>query len=227
MAFRRNESEEEGFEKAIMYLTHKDFSPVEKKEIEYYIDDLRVKLGPIVDRYPRWHPLVSNHDLRIPETRPHEYCGYKGLDHNIYFVNGFISCPYNSCDEIITSVEQQQHSEANSRYSHVATLRAERIEKKLYNEGTDPVLVVCDWQRPIPIDKTIPKNIAIGLMLEQEIPGWRDSQLGETWETMSTYLMGEPCGKRSSMFLDQETGQAMKKVYEAIVYSGMFGPLRV
>lgn len=227
MAFRRNESEEEGFERAVRYLTHKEFSPDEKKEIENYIDDLRIELGPVVESYPSWHPLVSNHDLQMPATTPHESCGYKGLDHTIYFVNGFISCPYHSCNEIIASVEEQQHSEAYNRYGHVATLRAERIEKKLYNTGTDPVLVVCDWQRPIPIDKTIPKSIAIGLMLEQEIPGWRESQLGETWERMSTYLMGEPCGKRSSMFLDQETGQAMKKVYEAMVYSGMFGPLRV
>ena len=138
-------------------------------------------------------------------------------------------CPYHESNgqKIIDSVNELWKSEGYKRYSHVASIEAERLDKNLYNTGTDPILVLCNWLKPIHMDGTIPKDIAIGLMLEQEVPCWRSSQLGETWDNMRNTLMGQPCGKRSSMFLDQEAGQAMNKVYQAMVYSGMFGPLRV
>ncbi len=229
MAFRKNEAMEEGFENAVRYLTSKELTQEGKQELRYYLDDLTVRLGPVVDGYPSWHPLVCNHSSTQPITYPNDDCGYRGLDHTIYFANGFLSCPYHrdNGQKIIDSVNELWKGDAYKRYSHVASIEAERIEKPLYNRGTDPILVVCNWQKPMPNDKTIPKNIAIGLMLENEIPCWRESQCGETWETMRPYLMGKPCGKRSSMFLDQEAGQAMKKVFEAITYSGMFGNLKV
>lgn len=229
MAYRRNEAMEEGFENAVRYLTPKELTQEEKQELRYYLDDLTVRLGPVVDSYPSWHPLVCNHSSTQPITHPNDECGYRGLDHTIYFANGFLSCPYHrdNGQKIIDSVNELWKGEAYKRYNHVVSIEAERIEKPLYNSGTDPILVVCNWQKPMPNDKTIPKNIAIGLMLENEVPCWRESQCGETWESMRPYLMGRPCGKRSSMFLDQESGQAMKKVFEAITYSGMFGNLKV
>lgn len=227
MAFRRNEEIEEGLEEASTYLIPKELTPEEQQELKYYIDDLTVRLGPVVNSYPSWHPLVCNHNKNGPITHPGDDCGYRGLDHTVYFANGFLSCPYHGGQEIIDSVNELWKSAAAARYSHVASIEAERIEKPLYNNGTDPILVVCNWLKPIHNDKTIPKDIAVGLMLEEEVPCWRWSKYGETWESMRPYLMGQSCGKRSSMFLDQEAGQAMKKVYEAIMYSGMFGALKV
>ena len=228
MAFRRNEAMEDGFEKAASYLIPKALPHKEQNKLKDYIEDLTIRLGPIVASYPSWHPLVCNHDLNDPVTLPGEECGYKGLDHTVYFANGFLSCPYHDGQPIIDSVKKiRDFSEAHYRYAHVAEITAERIKKPLYNDATAPVLVVCEWARPMPSDRTIPKDIAVGLMLEQEVPCWRGSQRGETWETMRPYLLGRPSGKRSSIFLDQEAGQTMKKVYEAITYSGMFGPLKV
>jgi hypothetical protein len=230
MAFRKDEAVEAGFEKAARYLIPKDRSPKERQELRDYLDDLTLRLGPVVDSYPSWHPLVSNHDNKsYPMTRPSEDCGYLGLDHTIYFANGFLSCPYHKDNgqKIIDSVNELWKSKAYERYSHVARIEAERLDKPFYFEGTDPILVVCNWLKPMPNDRTIPKNIAVGLMLENEVPCWRESQCGETWESMRPYLIGEPCGKRSSMFLDEEAGQTIKKVYEAITYSGMFGNLKI
>ncbi len=232
MAYRRNEAIEEGFERAAEYLIPKELTQREQQELKYYIDDVTVRLGPVVSSYPSWHPLVCNHSDNNPITHPCKENGYRGLDHTIYFANGFLSCPYraaNKAQKIINSVNKLHLNEAYKRYENVASIRAERVNKPLYNSETetDPVLVVCDWLKPMPIDKTIPKNIAVGLMLEAEVPCWRWSKYGETWENMRPYLMGEPCGKRSSMFLEQEAGKAMKKVYEAIIYSGMFGSLKV
>lgn len=229
MAFRRDEAVETGFEKAARYLIPKERSSIEQQELRDYLDDLTIRLGPVVDAYPTWHPLVCHHNETYPITRPSNECGYRKLDHTVYFANGFLSCPYHKDNgqQIIDSVNELWKHDAHKRYSHVASIEAERIDMPFYADGADPILVVCNWHRPMPINKTIPKSIAVGLMLEDEVPCWRESQCGETWESMRPYLLGEPCGKRSSMFLDQEDGQAMKKVYETITFTGMFGNLKL
>lgn len=60
-----------------------------------------------------------------------------------------------------------------------------------------------------------------------EVPCWKWAEVAETWERMRPHFLGMPCGKRSSLFVNQETGQAMKKIWEALIYSGMYGPIRV
>jgi hypothetical protein len=60
--------------------------------------------------------------------------------------------------------------------------------------------------------------------LEKVLPAWRWAERAETWETMRPYLLGEPHGSRSSLFVAQDTALAMKKIYEAMVETGMFGP---
>jgi hypothetical protein len=49
----------------------------------------------------------------------------------------------------------------------------------------------------------------------------------ETWDTMRPYFLGRPHGSRSSLFVNQETGQAIKKVWEALTHTDMFGPIMV
>ena len=34
-------------------------------------------------------------------------------------------------------------------------------------------------------------------------------------------------GARSSLFVSQETGQAIKKIWNALIFTGMFGPIKV
>ena len=51
--------------------------------------------------------------------------------------------------------------------------------------------------------------------------------MAETWRTMSPYFLGRPHGGRSSLFVNQETGQAMKTVWTALINSGVFGPIKV
>jgi hypothetical protein len=63
-------------------------------------------------------------------------------------------------------------------------------------------------------------------MIEKELPAWRWAERSETWETMRPYLLGQPHGSRSSLFVTQDTALAIKNVYSAMVESGMFGVLR-
>src|SRR5690606_36083864 len=61
---------------------------------------------------------------------------------------------------------------------------------------------------PLEPNGQIPKSLAVPLMVENEIKGWKDSALAERWDTMQPYLLGEPHGARSSLFVSQETAIA-------------------
>jgi hypothetical protein len=222
MAFRADESARMGAEEITSYFIDrlKDVSAAERAESKSALLDLLYELGPVVSAYPTWHPLVSNHPARNPETVPNTRCGYQGLDHTRYFAHGFITCPYGDGQDVIDSVEALPFNPA-------ASITASRLNFKLYNPGTTPVLVKCEWREPLPFDKLIPLAIATPLLLEKEVPCWRGAQVAETWETMRPYFLGRPHGSRSSLFVSQETGQALKKVWEAIIYTGMYGPIKV
>lgn len=222
MAFRADEVARVGYEKVERYLVPRprdadESQRVRSKEALLNIVD---ELGPVIDSYPTWHPLVCNHDDRDPVTTPSDRCGYRGLDHTRYFVNGFITCPYDDGQDVIDSV-------AAFPYHPAASITAERLDVQLYNQTTTPILVKCDWKESLPMDGMIPLSIAMPLLLEKEVPCWRWSQRAETWETMRPYFLGTPHGSRSSLFVSQETGQAMKKIWEALNNTGMFGPIKV
>jgi len=219
MAFRADEAASSGYERTKKYLIPVTFSPEVRAQSEEVLLDIIDGLGPVVESYPTWHPLVYKHDERNPETIPSERTGYKGLDHTRYFAHGFITCPYGGVDNVIESALSIDH--------HCATITAEELDVPFFTDGAKPVLVKCEWSEPLRPSKLIPKKIAVPLMLEQELPCWRWSSRAEKWEVMRPYLLGEPHGSRSSLFVDQETALAMKKAYLAMVESGMFGPLKM
>ena len=217
--FRENEARDRGFEEARRYLVPREGTPAQREKALQVLHDLVDELGPVVDFYPSWHPLVAQHNPRHPVRSPSEQCGYEGLDHTVHFAHGFVTCPYVDGSPVLASVEQ-------IKVPHGASLTAELIDAPLYNTGTAPVVVRCEWDRPLDMGKLVPKRTAVGLMLDQEIPGWRWSELGESWDTMSGYFLGGPHGARSSLFVSQETGMAMKRVWLAVTESGVFGPVR-
>ncbi len=223
MAFRADESAQSGFERAEREFLNRrsGFDEDHIQRGKQCLQGIVERLGPVVDSYPTWHPLVSHHDIQEhPETTPSSLCGYKGLDHTIFFRNGFITCPYNDGQAVIDSV-------AALPSHHIASIGAERLDVKLWHPGTTAILVTCEWDKPFSSDGMIPLSIAMPLLLEREIPRWRSSQVAETWETMRNYFLGTPCGSRSSLFVSQDTGQRMKKTWEALINTGMFGPIYV
>jgi len=222
MAFRADEAARVGFEEVLSYLVPRarDVDESQRASSKEKLMDLHDELGPVVDAYPTWHPLVSHHDDRNPVTIPGNDCGYKGLDHTRYFANGFITCPYGDGQSVIDSVNALP-------YHRAARITAERLDVQLYNPNATPILVRCNWEKPLPSDRMVPLSIAIALILEKEVPCSEWSQVAETWESMRPYFLGRPHGARSSLFVSQETGQTIKKIWDALIYTGMFGPIRV
>lgn len=221
MAFRADEEPKKTFERALEYLVPREFTLKQRDDARMLLGDITEKYGPVIYAYPAWHPLLaaSSHTSFSAMT-PSPECGYHGLDHTVFFAHAFITCPYEDDDKVISSVN-------NLPRNPVATITAEKLDTTLYHTNAKPVLVKCDWDRRINTNFTIPKDLAVPLMLERELKGWLNAQYGETWETMRPYLLGSPQGSRSSLFIDQETGQAMKTIWNSLIHTGMFGPIKV
>lgn len=222
MAFRADEAARQGYEDVEAYLIPRarDLDELQRSRSKEVLRGLVDTLGPVVDSYPSWHPLVSHHDSRMPVTTPSIQCGYHGLDHTRFFANGFITCPYGDGEEVIQSIQKLP-------YHPAAEITAEKLAVKLYNPNATPILVKCKWRKSLESDGTIPQTTAISLLLAKEVPCWEWAEVAETWESMRPYFMGRPHGSRSSLFVNQETGQAIKKVWNTLIFTGIFGPVKV
>lgn len=221
MAFRADEAARTGYDEVEAYLISRHIDASQRERSRHALQAIVDELGPVVDAYPTWHPLlIGNKNKQLPSTTPSNRCGYDGLDHTRFFANGFITCPYGDGQEVIDSVDQLPPHP-------IASITAERLDAQLYNPQATAVLVRCNWERSLNNDGTIPLSIAMPLILEQEVPMWRWAEVAETWETMRPYFLGRPHGSRSSLFVSQETGQAIKNVWNALIHTGMFGPVHV
>ena len=157
MAFRADEAARAGLASVLDYLVPRAqyLDETERARSREALHDIAERLGPVVDGYPSWHPLVRNYvDTRGPATSPGTECGYQGLDHTRYLANGFITCPYDDGQKVLDSV-------ASLPYHPAARITAERLDVKLYNPGCTPILVECDWETPLNPDRTIPLRIAM------------------------------------------------------------------
>lgn len=220
MTFRADEAARVGYEQLERFFISRqlDVDKLEKERSKQYLWDIVSKYGPVVNSYPTWHPLVScgNHNNRAQITIPSESCGYSGLDRPQFLANGFITCTYGDGQNVIESVNAFHTND-------VAIITAERLDIKLYSSSTTPILVKCTWRKPLTADGKIPLSIALPLILAKELPHLELSNHAETWESMRAYFLGTPHGSRSSLFIDQETGLAIKKVWNTLIGTGIFG----
>jgi len=220
MAFRIDESVKAGSERVFSKLAGPGMDHGLRRQAEFTLKEILAEYGPVVESYPYWHPLVAGQDYNSnPITVPREECGFEGLDHTVLLRDGLITCPYDDGSRVLESVEKLKQPEE-------AEISAERIESPLHSPNASPILIKCDWVIEMDFAGWIPKRIALGLLLEREIPSWRWAKVAETWETMRPYILGQPCGGRSSLFVSQETGQALKTVWKSLMASGLFGPMR-
>lgn len=224
MAFRANEEQSRLYQALVSRLVGPSIDREKRSASKDVLDSIIDRYGPVVEAYPIWHPLVAAKDSGSSAITPSERCGYEGLDHTYFLRNAFITCPYVGVEEVMASVKQVAR---HPFVSGVAEISAEEIDATLYADNAHPILVKCDWQKRMDHDGTIPAGVAVALILEQQVPCWRSAQVGETWKTMCPYLLGQPYGSRSSLFVNQDTGQQIKDIWNAIINTGMFGNLRV
>ena len=220
MAFRINESKFNGLQRAIRYLTSMDnngFSSEEREKGKHYLETLTLRIGPVVDSYPIWHPLMTSYRSRkVNPNYPSHECGYRGLDHTVLFAHGFITCPYTDSDDVIESVKALSKTK-------VAKISALKLDYPLYAVGACPILIECHWKFNLKPDLTIPSNVAVALMLKKALADWKRSEYALDWENVSYNMLGSPHGQLSSLFINRETGLKMRKAWQAVCTAGVFG----
>jgi hypothetical protein len=181
------------------------------------VEQLIEQLGNAVDYYPDWHPILT-----APPRKGVEHINslsqleiYQELDHTTLFVRGFVTCPYSDdgADKLVSAVNQ------------VAGLNAYRLHQPLYAEGAYPVVVVANSVE-LEADGTIRSRDALTWFAQQQVANASSARLAETWWNIRSRLLGGPHGSRSSLFVNQHTGNHMRKILEAMNASGMFGEVK-
>jgi len=201
------------------FVNPKIFNPEQRQVSLMRLREITSFLGPVVSGYPSWHPLVEGRDfMYFPFTVPRVDCGYEGLDHTIFFVNGFITCPYGSPDKVLESVKRRE--EEGDFF-----IAAQVLDFPLYSMNAFPILVTCDLGVDLENDGTIPLPLAISLLLKKELPCSENSTVAETWKTMKPYFLGTPHGAISSHFVNMRNGRAMKKLWDCLIKTGIYGPI--
>ena len=200
--------------KAMIYLTE---NLTDRDAGRAAVEQLIKELGNAIDYYPDWHPILT-----APPRKDTDHIGslslsetYKGLDHTSEFVRGFVTCPYSDdgADKIVAATNQ------------VPGLYAYRLNQPLYADSAHPVVVVANAVE-LEADGTIRSRDALTWFAQQAAAEASSAQVAETWWNIRSNLLGGPHGSRSSLFVNQHTGNHMRKILEAMNASGMFGPVR-
>lgn len=181
------------------------------------VAELIADLGNAVDTYPDWHPILtapprgnSDHVSSLSQLRV-----YNGIDHTVEFVRGFVTCPYSDkdADQLVKAVNE------------VPGLHAHRLTEPLYSDQAYPVVVQA-YSVELEADGTIRSRDALRWFVQQTVKEAENYQVAETWWNIRSYILGQPHGSRSSLFVNQHAGNHMRKILEAMNDSGMFGPIK-
>ena len=199
---------------AITYLTKSLDDPAAGRAV---VERLIEELGSVTDGYPDWHPLLTlpPQTSRMHRSSLQQVEAYKGLDHTIEFVRGFVTCPYSdkTADQLVKAVNA------------VPGLEAHRLPEPLYSDQAYPVVVTA-LNVELEGDGTIRSRDALGWFVSRSASEAANAQVAETWWNIRSYILGRPHGSRSSLFVNQHTGAHMRKILEAMNESGMFGPIK-
>ena len=200
--------------KAVRYLT-KNLADHEqgKRDLEHLMKDL----GPAVESYPEWHPLLTaprKHRGGQASSRS-LFPSFPGMDHTKNFVRGFITCPYSDAAayKIVEDANQ------------IDGLQAYRLDTPLYHDNAHPVVVEAH-QVILEADGTIRSRDVIRWFLETAAANAKGAEVAETWWNIRSELLGRPHGSRSSLCVNQHTGAHIREILEAMNNSGVFGPIK-
>lgn len=214
MEFRANNVAQQQNSKAVSYLTKNLKDPAAgRQQVEELIKDL----GNVVDSYPDWHPILvaPQQNTKTHISTLSQISIYKGCDHTVKFVKGFVTCPYD--------IEKAEKMVAAVNAVH--GLHAYRPVANLYADNAYPVVVEAT-QVELDADGTIIGKQALAWFVQLSSKEALTSQVAETWWNIRHYILGSPHGARSSLFVNQHSGVHMRKILEAMNASGMFGEIK-
>lgn len=225
MTFRATDQKEK-LDAAIKRFTY-GLDPADRPAATEYLRRAAKRHGPVISSYPLWHPFIVGRLLKhgLRETyihrTPSRESGWLGLDHTVFFQRAFITCPYTDGEEVIESAKCA--SEGLFRLG--LSIRAERVEGvNIYNDKVTPILVTAPLL-DTGEDGLIAQKPALAgalrvLTASVDMIG---GEVAEPWENVKEFFLGEPCGARSSLFVNEKTGATMRRLLSELNKSGVFG----
>lgn len=213
MEFRYPTAVTELINKSRTYLT-KNLTDKEAGGLEF--ETLIKELGPPIDCYPDWHPILTlPADGMVMDNSLSQIRAYEGIDHTVSFMKGFVTCPYSE------NAAQKLVSNINGTHG----ISAYRLDTPLYSDNSFPVVVQAS---PVELegDGTIRNRDAVLWCTALLVESAKTSSVGETWWSIKDNLLGTPNGARSSIFVNQYTGSHIRKILEVLNNSGVFGPVK-
>ena len=213
MEFRYPVAVAENNAHSLRYLT-RNLSDPEAGQAAF--EELLLELGNSVDVYPDWHPILTNppqDGLRGASLQ--NLPAYKGMDHTVLFIKGFVTCPYDEAkaDQLVNNVNA------------VTGLQAYHLDAVLYSDNAYPVVVQA-VDVVLEGDGTIRSRDALAWCVQEMVKDAHNAEVAETWWNIRTNLLGCPHGSRSSIIVNQHTGSHIRKILEAMNNSGMYGPIK-
>lgn len=178
------------------------------------------RYGPPLDFYPTWHPFVRDHDPQHPCGFPCDRTGYEGLARVYPYATAFIArvFPY-AVEKFLASV--------TAKKTEWGPLDVQPLKLRKYSDDIKPMFLVSfrfPDDLPMQPNGAINMGDAVRLMLTNELKLF--GELTEPWEALRADVLGRPAGARSSILVDQRTGQAMKNLWRTIEAAELFGPLK-
>ncbi len=173
----------------------------ERKKAIKFIDNLMKEYGPVVSRYPNWHPFEKVNDMVT--NRLYFY------DHPLFLRDAVLFAPYKESEMQVREFFGQDG------------FFVEKVDGPYHNKNCHLYLVsliddMKNGERKRYLDRRLVIQALLGNWKPTEDASVLEYACWESWETMHRYLLGVPCGKRSSVFVDEETGQAIKRLYAVI-----------
>ncbi|MDK2594433.1 hypothetical protein [Pseudoalteromonas obscura] len=214
MEFRFPTAAAETNSAALRYLTKNLADPEAAKDNCRHVFE---ELGNSIESYPEWHPILT-YPAREQEEPFHlisDLKAYKGVDHTVLFVKGFITCPYG----------EETAKNLIERVNSIQGLAAWKLDFPLYSDSAYPVLVK-SVDIELEADGTIRSRDALAWCAQELVRNARNAQVAETWWNMKSEILGSPHGSRSSLIVNQHTGGHMRKILETLNNSGMYGPIK-
>jgi hypothetical protein len=212
MAFRYDEVVAEQRQRAHEYAANSvrdaRYTNDDRARSQIFMEYLLDTYGPLIDRYPDWHPLK-------PRLNSGNYGGFD--DHSVTFRDAILFAPYG---------DDKAHWEELSAYAKKYDLFAEKVEGELFHHPNCHLYLLIVPHSMMVEDEEENPYIHRTSAIEALLSNWKrvcgdgerphSFQCWESWDTMRPYLIGSPCGKRSSLFVDEATGQAIKRLYAVI-----------
>lgn len=181
------------------------------------LDKLDDKFGPFLVTHPIWHPLNKLTDSSSSLISYKEF----NIEEAVKLSNAIIYLVRSNPEKLVSHV-------CSFPQMSCARIHARVLTTKLGNVDVTPVLVTCEWKISATFSNRVYRSSIIAPLLINEVMSGRyDSETFASahWDRnhFAELILGLPCGKISSVIIDKPEGRALKRLWEAMIGTGMLG----